>query len=69
MAQPDAIPEACANQMNHAFEDIEVKENAVEPLEDALRRKRKECMIGEKIHSSACLTCEKSAFVKEYFMI
>ena len=33
-------------QMNHAFEDIEVKENAVELLEDALRRKRKKCMIG-----------------------
>ena len=33
-------------QMNHAFEDIEVKENALELLEDALRRKRKPCMIG-----------------------
>ena len=33
-------------QMNHPFEDIEVKENAVELLEDALRRKRKKCMIG-----------------------
>ena len=33
-------------QMNHAFEDIEVKENALELLEDALRRKRKKCMIG-----------------------
>ena len=33
-------------QMNHAFEDIEVKENALELLEDALRRKRKRCMIG-----------------------
>lgn len=32
--------------MEHAFEDIEVKENAVELLEDALRRKRKKCMIG-----------------------
>ncbi len=33
-------------QMNHDFEDIEVKENAIELLEDALRRKRKPCMIG-----------------------
>ena len=33
-------------QMNQPFEDIEVKENAVELLEDALRRKRKKCMIG-----------------------
>ena len=33
-------------QMNHPFEDIEVKENAVELLEDVLRRKRKKCMIG-----------------------
>ena len=33
-------------QMNHAFEDIAVKENALELLEDALKRKRKPCMIG-----------------------
>ena len=33
-------------QMGHDFEDIEVKENALELLEDALRRKRKPCMIG-----------------------
>ena len=33
-------------QMDHAFEDIEVKENALELLEDALSRKRKRCMIG-----------------------
>lgn len=36
---------ACYN-MNHDFEDIEVKENAVELLEDALKRKRRKCMIG-----------------------
>ena len=35
----------CYN-MEHAFEDIEVKVNAPELLEDALRRKRKRCMIG-----------------------
>ncbi len=33
-------------QMNHAFEDIEVKANAPELLEKALRGKRKRCMIG-----------------------
>ena len=33
-------------RMEHSFEDIEVKENALELLEDALRRKRKRCMIG-----------------------
>lgn len=35
----------CYN-MNHDFEDIEVKENALELLENALKRKRKKCMIG-----------------------
>lgn len=33
-------------QMDHPFEDIEVKENALELLEAALRAKRKTCMIG-----------------------
>lgn len=33
-------------QMNHAFEDIEVKENALELLEKALKTKRRRCMIG-----------------------
>lgn len=33
-------------QMQHDFEDIEVKINAPELLEDALRRKRQKCMIG-----------------------
>jgi len=33
-------------QMNHQFEDIEVKANAPELLERALRSKRKKCMIG-----------------------
>lgn len=35
----------CYN-MSHAFEDIEVKINAPELLEKALRSKRKKCMIG-----------------------
>ena len=33
-------------QMNHRFEDIEVKENALPLLERALKTKRKPCMIG-----------------------
>jgi len=33
-------------QMQHDFEDIEVKRNAIELLEDALKRKREKCMIG-----------------------
>lgn len=33
-------------QMDHIFEDIEVKENALELLEKALKSKRKRCMIG-----------------------
>lgn len=32
--------------MEHDFEDIEIKENAIELLENALRRKRKKCMLG-----------------------
>lgn len=32
--------------MEHDFEDVEVKENAIELLENALRRKKKKCMIG-----------------------
>jgi len=33
-------------QMDHAFEDIQVKENALELLEKALMSKKKRCMIG-----------------------
>lgn len=32
--------------MNHEFEDIEVKENAIELLKKALKSKRKKCIIG-----------------------
>ena len=32
--------------MEHEFEDIEVKENAIELLNQALKHKRKKCMIG-----------------------
>lgn len=37
---------SCCYNMSHDFEDIEVKGNALELLEDALRRKRQPCMIG-----------------------
>ena len=33
-------------QMNHKFEDVEVKENGISLLEESLKRKRKKCMIG-----------------------
>lgn len=32
--------------MDHLFEDIEVKENALELLDASLKKKRKPCMIG-----------------------
>lgn len=44
----------------HDFEDIEVKENAPILLEDALRRKRKKCMIGTGSMCDPYLHCEES---------
>lgn len=46
--------------MDHEFEDIEVKENALELLEDALRRKRKRCMIGTGAMSDPYMPLELS---------
>lgn len=46
-------------QMNHEFTDIEVKENALVLLEDALRRKRKKCMIGTGSMSDPYMPLEK----------
>lgn len=46
-------------QMDHAFEDIEVKINAPQLLEQALRRKRKKCMIGTGAMSDPYLHLEK----------
>ncbi|MBQ9950965.1 MAG: radical SAM protein [Clostridia bacterium] len=46
-------------QMNHLFEDIEIKINAPELLEDALRRKRKKCMIGTGAMSDPYMPIEK----------
>ena len=46
-------------QMDHVFEDIEVKSNAIELLEKALRKKRKKCMIGTGAMSDPYLHYEK----------
>ena len=47
-------------QMDHPFEDIAVKQNASELLEDALRRKRKLCMIGTGSMCDPYMHCEES---------
>ena len=44
---------------DHAFEDIEVKQNAPELLEKALRSKRKRCMIGTGSMSDPYMHCEE----------
>lgn len=46
-------------QFTHAFEDIEVKENAPELLEAALKSKRKKCMIGTGAMSDPYMQCEE----------
>ena len=46
-------------QMKHEFEDIEVKENAPELLEAALRSRRKRCMIGTGAMCDPYLHAEK----------
>ena len=47
-------------QMKHRFEDIEVKSNAVELLEQSLKKKRKKCMIGTGAMSDPYMHCEKT---------
>ena len=44
---------------DHPFEDIEVKRNAPELLEKALRSKRKACMIGTGAMSDPYIHCEE----------
>jgi len=46
-------------QFTHAFEDIEVKQNAPELLEAALKSKRKKCMIGTGAMSDPYMHCEE----------
>ena len=48
----------CYN-FTHPFEDIEVKQNAPELLEAALRSKRKKCMIGTGAMSDPYMHCEE----------
>ncbi len=45
-------------QFTHAFEDIEVKKNAPELLEQALKSKRSKCMIGTGSMSDPYMHCE-----------
>ena len=47
-------------QFTHPFEDIEVKQNAPELLEKALRSKRKKCMIGTGAMSDPYMHCEEA---------
>ena len=57
-------------RMNHSFEDIEVKENALELLEDALRRKRKRCMIGTGSMSDPYIPLElKTEYTRKALLI
>lgn len=46
-------------QITHAFEDVEIKRNAPELLEAALRKKRKKCMIGTGAMSDPYLPIEE----------
>ena len=46
-------------QFTHAFEDIEVKLNAPDLLEQALRSRRRKCMIGTGSMSDPYMHCEE----------
>lgn len=46
-------------QFTHPFEDIEVKENAPQLLEKALRSRRKKCMIGTGAMCDPYMHCEE----------
>ena len=46
-------------QFTHDFEDIEVKQNAPELLEQTLRSKQKKCMIGTGAMCDPYMHCEK----------
>ena len=46
--------------IDHAFEDIEVKQNAPQLLEDALRRKRRKCMISTGAMCDPYMHCEET---------
>lgn len=46
-------------QMDHPFEDVEVKSNAVDLLENALKRKREKCVIGTGAMSDPYIPVEE----------
>ena len=46
-------------QFTHPFEDVEVKQNAPELLEKALKSKRRKCMIGTGSMSDPYMHCEE----------
>lgn len=50
---------SCCYQFTHPFEDIEVKQNAPELLEKALKSKRQKCMIGTGAMSDPYMHCEE----------
>lgn len=60
--------------IDHVFEDIAVKENAITLLEDSLRRKRKPCMIGTgsmsdpymPLEEDLCYTRSALELIKRY---
>ena len=47
-------------QFTHPFEDIEVKQNAPDLLEKALKSKRRKCMIGTGAMSDPYMHCEEN---------
>ena len=52
-------------QFTHPFEDIEVKQNAPELLETALKSKRRRCMIGTGSMSDPYMHCEEEIKLTE----
>ena len=52
-------------QFTHPFEDIEVKQNAPQLLEKALKSKRKRCMIGTGAMSDPYMHCEEKLKLTE----
>lgn len=65
---------SCCYGMDHPFEDIAVKENALELLEEALRKKRKPCMIGTgamsdpyiPLEAELCMTRKSLELIEKY---
>lgn len=55
-------------RMEHLFEDIEVKENSLVLLEDALKRKRKLCMLGTGVMSDPYMPLEEKLGLTRGFL-